>query len=839
MSLIRLTILLFFTQYSFWCYGQENKSEGSFNNSFFINTKITDSGKYIISYYRSGCKGYYKQSLFLPNPPLQLIVEKIPILPLPEKKIKFLTVHGNISYDYFYRSVIDTPVNQQNLQQHTERVYLNVLVKEKYPLKINFVSRQSNSPYFKNFIDVNFQFDRYAYNKGMKQQVLDKLKTQVSQYTQYKYPDLTKIQSDLKKQKDQYTAIKTWLEDPATLQKIIEEREREYYKKINKEKDSLNGSLLSNTKSKVEDPNTNINNTKDSSLSVLSGSRIKMNRVADSLASLKNKVLSKKDSIISKVEAQKERLTDSLASIKNKIANKKDSLVGKVKNRIDSLTEPYTKQYERKKHELDSLSKKIDSSKKKVDSIKQKVEKEVQTLKQRIAKATSEKELRKLAEENCIDVDRIDRLGRKLAAIKTFSIGRSMLNYTELTAQNISVSGVNIEYNPSYYVAFAAGKIDYRFRDFYNKNTSHNSQYIVMGRVGIGNIEHKALIFSYFTGRKNTAQFSLSDSVKSYVNIMGYSVEAIYKKDENTSISAEFAKSTKPVTGNLQTNKQTGALLKFSDESNMGINIKVQTIIPETNTRLSGFFRKTGENFQSFSLFSYNTDQTAWMMKADQSFIKGRVNLTGMLRRNDFTNPFTDKTYKTSTVFKSILLNVRFPKYPSLSIGYYPGTQLYMINKEKIRESAYYILNGSVVYSYFLKGLSMNSSFVFNRYTSEATDSGFISYKGTNYYALQTIILKKIQLQGGYSYTKQPELQYYTIETAGDYSLRSWLKVGVGAKYNNISGGNNYWGERVQLSFNLKQFGIFQFQYEKSFLPTINQTLYPVEIGRASYFKSF
>ena len=164
----------------------------------------------------------------------------------------------------------------------------------------------------------------------------------------------------------------------------------------------------------------------------------------------------------------------------------------------------------------------------------------------------------------------------------------------------------------------------------------------------------------------------------------------------------------------MQTSKQSGAIWNYSDRSNMGINIKAQTIIPATNTKLSGFFRKTGENFQSFSLFSYNTDQTAWLARADQSFFKKKVTLTGMLRRNDFTNPFTDKTYKTSTIFKSVLLNIRFPKYPSVSIGYYPGTQLYLVNKEKIRESAYYILNGSAVYSYIIKGLSMNSSFVYN-----------------------------------------------------------------------------------------------------------------------------
>ena len=133
----------------------------------------------------------------------------------------------------------------------------------------------------------------------------------------------------------------------------------------------------------------------------------------------------------------------------------------------------------------------------------------------------------------------------------------------------------------------------------------------------------------------------------------------------------------------------------------------------------------------------------------------------------------------------------------------------------------------------------MNSAFIYNRYINESTDSGFVAYKGVNYYALQTIFLKKFQLQGGYSYSMQPELQYYTLELSGDYAFGNVLRVGMGAKHNNISGGNNYWGGRMQLIFNLKQFGNVQLHYEKSYLPTINQTLFPVEIGRASYFKTF
>jgi len=777
-----------------------------FSHPFLINGSQyiqTDSGIIVLTYTRQVCKSFFvAQQQFIPYEKAVVSpVAKAVNTPALIQKPKLFTIHGNVSYDYFYRSRIDTPINQQNFQQHTERVYLDILVKEKYPLKLNFASRQSNSPYFRDFVDVNFSFDKYVYNKNLKQQLLDKLKAHVPQY---KLPDLSGAEAALKKYQTALEKTKAWLEDPATLQKIIEERERMYYQRMKQTQDSVSRLSFQNS---IADSISKIN----TSLTALTG----------------------------KAKAVQNKIADSLNREKEKILSKKEGLTDVVKAKADSVAAPFAAYYEKQRAKLDSLQKTVARYKSKADSIKTEVQKDVASIRQKIYKATNEKQLRKLAEDNGIPIDKKTKLEKQLAAIKTLSIGRSVLNYTELTAQNITVSGINIEYNPSYYAAFAAGKIDYRFRDFYTHKARQNNQYIIMGRLGLGDRDHAAIIFSYFTGRKNNNNYEYRDSTSSTVNLMGYSVETIFRKDENTFLSAEFAKSTKPIIGNFSASKQSGSLLRFNDPSNMGVNFKAQTIIPETHTKLSGFYRKTGENFQSFSLFSYNTNQIAWLGRVDQSFFKDRIILTGMLRRNDFTNPFTDKTYKTSTVFKSILLNVRFRKYPTISIGYYPGTQLYMIDKQTIRESAYYIFNGSVGYSYIIKGLQMNSMAVYNKYTSEATDSGFVPYQGINLYASQAIRFTKLQLQGGYIYTKQSLLQYSTLEATADYSLRKWLKVGAGLKYNKVKDGADYWGQNILIITEFKKWGGLQLQYEKSYLPTLTQKLAPVELGRLSYYRRF
>ncbi len=63
-----------------------------------------------------------------------------------------------------------------------------------------------------------------------------------------------------------------------------------------------------------------------------------------------------------------------------------------------------------------------------------------------------------------------------------------MINYSELTAWNVALTGFNIEYNDGIYAALAACKIDYGFRDFLGKNTRQKGQNFLMGRVGVGDI---------------------------------------------------------------------------------------------------------------------------------------------------------------------------------------------------------------------------------------------------------------------------------------------------------------------------------------------------------------
>lgn len=789
---LKLAILFFFTcvcvQHIQAQHAAHKANNGWTNNTQFVQT---DSGLLIINYTKTACKTTEAESGLVQNL-IDVALVRVPLKTIEPPKPKFLIVHGNVSYDYFYRSKIDTPFNQQNLQQHTERVWLDVLIKGKYPFKVGFTARQSNSPFFRDIYNANINFDSYNYAKGLKQSLLNRL----SNY-EWENPDLKLIDTALKFQLQKYELLKKSINEPAILQKLVEKKEAIYFK----HKRELEYPHLFDSINTPTIPTAQINKFKK---------KLDFSTYKDSLPKIN------KDISLDIDEAKYKKEMDSLAAIA-------------------------TKEIYAEKSRLDSLVASIKKLKQKSDSIRNGITQKIAKAKQVIYKLSTPKEIEKFALENGIKENKKDKIQNGLANIKTLGVGRSLVDYTELTAQNIMLTGINVEYNPSYYVAVAAGKIDYGFRDFFGKTIKQSKQYLTLGRVGWGNRDKRSIILTVFNGRKNNyAGLLAADSGNNTAKLFGYSVETTIKKSANTFITAEVAKSTKYNNGISQTaSNKSNDLFRYSDKSNMGFNIKAQTEIKETNTRLSGFYRKTGEQFQSFSLFTYNTNQEAWQVRADQSLLKQKINVTAMLRQNDFTNPLAQSTFKTTTVFKSVQLNVKVPHWPVINAGYYPGSQFYIVDDNTVRENVYYILNGSLIYPYTYKDISMSSAVMYNRFFNQSTDTGFVYYKGINYTISQSIFLKKLQLQGSYAYNQQAALNFYTLDANGDYSIKEIFKIGGGVKYNHVQSGEDYWGQAMRVSANFKQWGGLQLSYEKSYLPTIQQTLYPVEIGRVSWYKFF
>src|SRR5260221_3010230 len=311
----------------------------------------------------------------------------------------FLTVHGNIQYDFLYRSFADTPFFQKDFRQHTIQSSLTVTVKDRYPFHVNLVVRKSNSPFFKNFFDGGVLFDRFSYYKNIKKRLITRIAKQIPGQS---YLDPAKAL--LEKQIEKYNALKSRMSTNGLAQRLIEEREKIYYRSL-------------------QSPSAN--------------------------------------------------------------------LPGKINTAIDSLTESLAEQVNKKRKELDSLQNNISRFQLQVDSMKNKIANDIALAGQKINKAGNPKELAKVSGEYGL-AEKKEKGEKFISDLKNIGIGRTVLNYSELTARNVSLTGLNLEYNPGLYVAVAAGKIDYGFKGFFGRKNRSPNQHLLKGRVRFFDIYNSA-----------------------------------------------------------------------------------------------------------------------------------------------------------------------------------------------------------------------------------------------------------------------------------------------------------------------------------------------------------
>lgn len=699
---------------------------------------------------RAVCKGFEFRVIEKPQ-------ETISPLFIRGKTAPLLKVHGDISYDYSYRSRIDTPFQMDNFQQHAISVNLQMLYKDRIPFNISFSTRLSNSPFFRDYMDMGLHFDPQQYRY--------KIQREIAEYAMTKIPEFTRIDS-LKRELESMLALvknlKLRLNSSATIQELVEAKEKYLFHKRKEAKPAIE---------------------KD----------VHWNFMQDRW---KEKPGSYKDSL-------------HLAALQNEIINMQE----KIRKGTDSAK----------------------AMRGKIEQAKLTLEEKKDSLKEAIYGSMNIKELKSLSGKKSIQPE--DKWLWRLAAVKSFDIGSCQLDYSELTAKYITITGLQVEYNPSVYVAFAAGKINYLFRDFITRQPKPRGQYLAIGRFGLGNLEKNAVIFTVFKGAKSNSISAVPDSLQRAQDILGYAVELRFRPTQHTQFRIEAAKSTKPNVAHSQ--KGMNALVNYGDWSNAGIRLEGETFIEKTGTAINAKYKRTGENFQSFNYFSYHTNRTEWMARIDQPFANKKIVLTAMLRQNDFLNPFAEQTFKTTSVFKTFLLKVRFPKLPQLSVGYYPGTQYFMNDEKRLFQNAYYILNGTLNYSFTTARWGMNSMIYVNRYFNKATDTGFTYYQGNDYFASHTIYNRAFSVQGSYNLHDQPDMRFATLKIAGEFNIGNVLRLGAGLDYNQVKNGSSYIGQSASISATLGKIATVRAQYSKRFMPGFDNNLLPYEYGSIGVTKRF
>ena len=711
-------------------------------------------------------------------------------------KPAFLKIHGNIQYDFIYRSLVDTPFYQQGFAQHTLQTNFDLTFRELYPVKVTIRSRQSNSPWFDDITDVSVQFNRSQYLK----QIRSRIEKQIPQIPNKQI--ITGLEQKYQRLKWEEEALQNWISNPARLQELVEAKEKNLEQRL---KATMHEGIDS-----IDLPD-DISTEKD-------GKVFLQKKVFDA-AEAKMKVIS--DSLQARFD-----------SIKYTRKVQFDSLA-----RNDLLSE-----YKKKQEELKKIRQDLKGYEKIIKGLQKGLQDSIALLKQELSRMRDPAQINNFIRGHHLSYKDLPKGWQAFTSIEQIGIGRTWVDYSDLTVKNISLTGINVEANYSkFYFAVAAGKINYRFRDFIVKNAERNKQQLVLARAGIGRKEGNNLIFTWYDGKRNLLNsYGNNLVVNTPERVMGMSVQSRLQIDPNNYFILESAKSSFHNTGTV--NQQNGLLQKvwnFKDHSNEAYSLKLFSQWPQTNTKVNGYYKKTGEHFQSFNLQPVNTEQVSYQFKVQQQFWKRRFQIDAGIRKNDFNSPFINPGLASKTVFKSAQATLRIPKYPFVSVGYYPSSQLTMMDNNVLVENQYNTLNAVVGHSYRAGKLSMSSNAVLLKFYNSGADTGFIYYNATSVTINQFIFFKGWQLQSGLTKTSQRGLKVTTLEQSANYQYKEWLSLTGGLKYNRVNGEQTLWGATTGLGLLIKKLGTIQVSYDKSYLPGTDRNLLPVDMGRLTYYRVF
>jgi hypothetical protein len=422
-----------------------------------------------------------------------------------------------------------------------------------------------------------------------------------------------------------------------------------------------------------------------------------------------------------------------------------------------------------------------------------------------------------------------------LLNIRKAGLGRNQLNYSELTSKNMSLTGINFEYNSWYYLAFAAGKIDYRFRDFIINNNNIRPQYMYMVRLGIGKLEGNHLIFSFYKGQKQLFAATNNSAAAGVINIAGLAAEAKYKINRNSYIIAEVAESLSP---DFRNTPATKTKFDLQDNSNKALAVKFYSYIPATFTHLEGTYKYSGANFQSFSSFQTNSSLKSWHIKADQQFLKRKLKLAVALRSNEFSNPYIIQNYKSNTIFKSIQATYRAKRMPAVTIGYQPTSQITAIDSQFV-ENQFYSFNAGLTHSYKIGERRASSVLVYNRFYNNESDTSYLYYNASNIFFNQTILFNLYTMNMSLAHSKSTSFELNILDAGFQFKFSKIGSLGFGVKINDFDRTISETGAYGTIQLNLKKLGVINMVYDNGFIPGSNHRFIKNKMMNLNFTRAF
>jgi hypothetical protein len=418
---------------------------------------------------------------------------------------------------------------------------------------------------------------------------------------------------------------------------------------------------------------------------------------------------------------------------------------------------------------------------------------------------------------------------------RKFSLGRTQLNQSELTTKNIGINGIHYEYNSWFYFSFTAGSVNYRFRDFAFNQNKKNPQYLVIGRLGIGNIYKNYFIVSVFKGKKQLYTTTNNYQGLNTIEVKGMSLEAKYRVTSTSYISGEVAQSISP---DFRNNPATTPKVEFKEKINKAFTVKGYTYFPKTRSLFEGMYKFTGGNFQSFTTLQTNAETRSWYVKGEQSFFNRKLKVLGSLRKNDFSNPYILQRYSSNTLYKSLQAVLRARKWPTISIGYIPVAQITAIDSQLV-ENNFQSINATLSHSFLIGSRRANTVFTYNKFYNTEADTSLLYYNALNIMGHITVSFDHFDLEAGGNHSVNTNYQLEMLEGGMRLKLFKSFQGYFGFKVNNFNQSAAEVGAAASIQFNSKRLGAFNLFYDNGFIPTNNKSFIRNEMLNICFTKFF
>ncbi len=411
-------------------------------------------------------------------------------------------------------------------------------------------------------------------------------------------------------------------------------------------------------------------------------------------------------------------------------------------------------------------------------------------------------------------VRKIERFYKWFGSIQKLGIGKVVPNYSDQTLRRMNVTGIDFEYqHGNLFLAFLAGSIDFRAKDFITARNFPAKQNIYAGRIGWGSKHLNHLIL---TGYKGSRQLLLSRTASHSQSILGLSLQGQLSVFQYYTLRGEITQSSSPgFVGTTGVDEKPS--FKLNDRRNKAYAFQLNGFNPIIKSRFELYYQYKGLQFQSFNNYNANAQTDKWYVKFEMPLWKKRLQIRAKLEKNAFENSFYPQRYNGSTTFKNISVSFRNKKWPAFSASFMPSTQVSMVDG-LIYENYFQNLNANLNHTYKIGAARANSLLSVNRFFNDASDSGFIYFNAHNIFFSQGFFFTNYSTQINVSRTKNPDYVLTVVDAGISLKISKEGNIGMGIKLNELNGNDMKVGFYARQELTVPQLGALSFSVDKSYL---------------------